>query len=150
MSADSWITSKRDSYYNKYLEIAIKNGVAKEEAQKRATEQTNLAISKIKQNLYAAYDRLDTATTDVNNNTNKIIEIGKKLTDPNLSPQDQSAHKSHLDYYQACFRSAEKQQREARTEIQDITTGYNEPDIIKSDFSELFNNLTDFINNFTD
>lgn len=76
--------------------------------------------------------------------TEGLQAVANQLTDPNLDPQKKIELTSHLDYYQKCYKSAIIKQNAAGEEMKNLSS-YNDPDIIKSDFSELFNHLTDFI-----
>jgi hypothetical protein len=126
------------------MRLALQEGLAEAEATKKAAIQTNRAMNQLNQNIFAVSDRLDTATQAVNENGNKISNIANQLTNPNLDPQKKIELTSHLDYYQKCYNSAIIKQNAANEEMKNLSS-YNDPDIIKSDFSELFNHLTDFI-----
>jgi CII-binding regulator of phage lambda lysogenization HflD len=141
---DGWLSSKRAYYHDQYMRKALQEGLAEAEASKKAAIQTDRAMTQLNQNIFAVNYRLDSATQAVNENGNNISNIAKQLTDPNLDPQKKIELTSNLDYYQKCFQSAIIKQNEASQEMKNLSS-YNDPDIIKSDFSELFNHLTDFI-----
>jgi hypothetical protein len=140
-----WQSSKRGYYHDRYMRLALQEGLAEAEASKKAAIQTERAMTQLNQNIFAVNDRLETATQAVNENGNNISKIANQLlTDPNLDPQQKIELTSKLDYYQKCYQSAIIKQNEAGEELKNLSS-YNDPDIIKSDFSELFNHLTDFI-----
>ena len=141
---DGWLSTKRAYYHDQYMRLALQEGLAEAEAAKKATIQTDRAMTQLNQNIFAVSDRLDTATQAVNENGNNISKIAHQLTDPNLDPTKKMELSSHLNYYQKCYQSAVIKQNAASEEMKNLSS-YNDPDIIKSDFSELFNHLTDFI-----
>jgi hypothetical protein len=55
--------------------------------------------------------------------------------------------KSNLKYYEEMYKNAVKQQELAIKDIQSLSNT-NDPNIVKSDLSDLFNNLIDNINGF--
>jgi hypothetical protein len=50
----------------------------------------------LQQNLYATSDRLDTATTEVNDCSEEISQIGSNLADVTLDPPEIAYLKPHL------------------------------------------------------
>jgi hypothetical protein len=81
-------------------------------------------------------NRIETSSTELNNSSKKISEIGRKLEEPNLVPQERLELTSHLDYYKTCYKLAEKNREEATKEMKDLCT--NDLDISNSGLSELF------------
>ena len=141
---DGWLTAKRAYYHDQYMKLAMQEGMEKTAAAKKAAYQTDLAMEKLNQNLCASYGRVETANNEVNNNSDQISNIASQLANPNLPPQKHTELTSNLNYFQECYRSARIKQQAANEELKNLSS-YNDPDIIKSDLSEIFNHLTDFI-----
>ena len=68
----SWLNSNRETYRDKYLEVAMKKGMQENKALEQSLQQSDRASSDLKINLCATSDRLDTATQEVNNYSDQI------------------------------------------------------------------------------
>lgn len=144
---DGWLTAKRAYYHDQFMKLALQEGLARAEAAEKAAKLTERAMLQLQQNLYAVNDRIKTTTQAVNETGERISDMTTQLADPNLDPQTKIEITSHLDYYQQCYKSAVIKQNAATEEMNNLS-GYNDLDITKSDLSELFNHLTDFIDGY--
>jgi len=141
---DGWLTSKKEFFRDTFVEEALKNGIKKENALKEAARHAEDKLQDFKTKLWASSDRLDSCTSEVKNYSDEIAKINQNLintTDPKyIGPLN-----SKLDAYQRLSASAVKNQDMAIKEIQSLSDT-NDPNIVKSDLSELFNN---FMDNYT-
>lgn len=103
---DGWLTAKRAYYHDQYMKLAMQEGLEQQAAAQKAAYQTNWAMNKLQQNIFATTDRLETAKNAVNEFGTNLSNVATQLTDPNLSPQTQAELSSKLNYYQACYNSA--------------------------------------------
>jgi hypothetical protein len=141
VTVDGWFHSRKASIRDAYVEEAIKAGIKKETALKEAARHAEEKLLELKTKLFASSDRLDSCNSLVKDYSEEIAKIHQNLaniTDPkNLGPLT-----SKLDAYQRLYASAIKEQDMAIKEIQSLSDT-NDPNIVKSDLSELFNNLID-------
>jgi hypothetical protein len=100
-----------------------------------------------KTKLTASSDRLDSSIKNVSDYSDKIVDLNKQITNNTLDPNKIEVLKSNLTYYEKMYKNAVKQQDVAIKEIQSLSE-VNDPNIVKSDLSELFNNLIDNIRYF--
>jgi len=141
---DGWWHSRKESIRDAYVEAALKAGIKKETALKEAARHAEDKLQVLKTKLLASSDRLDTCTSDVKNYSDEIAKIHQNLIDT-TDPKYLGPLNSKLDTYQRLYASAVKNQDMAIKEIQSLSDT-NDPNIVKSDLSELFNN---FIDNYT-
>lgn len=144
MSVDSWYRSRQDLFRDKFLQEAIQKGMTKEKALEEANRKSEEFIQTLKVKLTASSDRLNTSTNNVNEWAKKIEDINTELA---KDPQNIELLKTKSNYYSEMFKSAVKQQEADIKEIQSLST-IEDPNIVKSDLSELFNNFIDNISNF--
>ena len=138
MTFDSWISSKKDSFKDKVLQEALQKGLTKEKALEEANNKAGETIQLLKAKLTATSDRLDNSINNVNNYFDKVVDLNKQLAN---NPQNIEVIKSNLKYYEEMYKNALKQQELDIKEIHLLII--NKPNIVKSDFSDLFNNLID-------
>lgn len=138
MTFDSWISSKKDSFKDKVLQEALQKGLTKEKALEEANNKAGETIQLLKEKLTATSDRLDNSINNVNNYFDKVVDLNKQLAN---NPQNIEVIKSNLKYYEEMYKNALKQQELDIKEIHLLII--NKPNIVKSDFSDLFNNLID-------
>lgn len=116
----------------------------------KALEEANIkseeTIQLLKVKLTATSDRLDTSIKNVNDYSEKVVDLNKQLTNATESTNI-GALKSNLKYYEEMFNNAIKQQELDIKEIKSLSDS-NDPNIVKSDISELFNNLIDTYREF--
>jgi IMP dehydrogenase/GMP reductase len=135
----SWLQSRKESFRDRYLEEATKDGLQKEQAAQQAAQKAEAATTMLQNKLKIVSDNLDTANVAVNEQTQRISEISSQLVSGNLSDLEIVGLKSNLEYRQYMHKGALQIQAQYIKELQDLTTS-NDPDIFKSDFSEFFNN----------
>ena len=138
-SFDSWLQSRREQFRDKYLEEANKNGVLKEQASQQAAAKADHATTMLQNKLKIASDNLDTANLAVNEHSKRISDLSSQLVSGNLSDLEVEALKPHLEYSQYMQKGALQLQAQYIKELQDLSSS-NDSDILKSDFSEFFNN----------
>jgi tetratricopeptide (TPR) repeat protein len=114
------------------------NEKALEEANRKAEE----TIQMLKTKLIATSDRLDTCIKNVNDYSDKISNINKEIINNSVDTKEIEPLKSNLKFYKEMYDEAVKKQDQAIKDIQSLSNT-NDPDIVKSDLSELFNNLID-------
>jgi len=114
------------------------NEKALEEANRKAEE----SIQMLKTKLIASSDRLDSSIKNVNDYSEKMSNISKEIINKSVDPKEIEALKSKLKFYKEMYDEAVEKQDKAIKEIQSLSNT-NDPDIVKSDLSELFNNLID-------
>jgi hypothetical protein len=117
----------------------MENEIALELANRKAEEKIQLLQTK----LVASSDRLDTCTQNVNYYIEKMSDLSKQIN--NTEPKNTEL-KTNYNLYKEMYEEAVKKQEAAIKEIQALSNT-NDPDIVKSDLSELFNN---FIDNYRD
>jgi hypothetical protein len=144
MSVDSWYRSRQDLFRDQFLQEALQKGMTKEMALEEANRKSEEFIQMLKLKLTASSDRLNTSTNNANEWAKKIDDINTELT---KDPQNIELLKTKSDYYSDMFKSAVKQPEADIKEIQSLTT-IEDPNIVKSDLSELFNNFIDNFRNF--
>jgi intracellular sulfur oxidation DsrE/DsrF family protein len=144
MSVDSWYRSRQDLFRDKFLQEALQTGTTKEKALEEANRKSEEFIQTFKVKLTASSDRLNTSTNNVNELAKKIDNINQELT---TEPKNIELLKTKSNYYREMYQSAVKQQEADIKEIQSLST-IEDPNIVKSDLSELFNNFIDNISNF--
>jgi hypothetical protein len=118
----------------------MKNENALLEANKKAEE----SIQMLKTKLTASSDRLDSCIINVNDysDSEKMGIKNKQIINNTVEPQDIESLKSNIKYYKEMYDEVEKKQDLVIKEIQSLSNT-NDPDIVKSDLSDLFNNLID-------
>jgi len=146
MSFDSWLTSKKDSFKDKLLEEALKKGMANENALEEANRKSEEIIQTLKVKLTSTSDRLDNSTKNVKDYWEKLNDLNKELANAS-DPQKIGTIKSNLKYYQEMSNNAIKQQELDIKELQTLSN-INDPNIVKSDLADLFNNLIDNYKDF--
>ena len=112
--------------------------MTKEKALEEANNKAGETIQLLKEKLTATSDRLDNSINNVNNYFDKVVDLNKQLAN---NPQNIEVIKSNLKYYEEMYKNALKQQELDIKEIHLLII--NKPNIVKSDFSDLFNNLID-------
>jgi len=149
MSFDSWLTSKKDSFKDKILEESLQKGLAKEKALEEANRKSEEIIQTLKVKLTSTSDRLDNSSKNVQNYWEKLNDLNKELAN---DPQSIEAVQSNIKYYEEMYKNAIKQQELDIKELQTLSN-INDPNIVKSDLADLFNNLIDnykdFLNTLT-
>jgi len=111
---------------------------ALEEANRKSEE----TIQMLKTKLIASSDRLDSSIKNVNDYSEKMSNISKEIINNSVDPKEIGALKSNFKFYKEMYDEGVKKQDTAIKEIQSLSNT-NDPDIVKSDLSELFNNLID-------
>jgi hypothetical protein len=142
LTFDSWLESKRKAYSDKYLEEANKQGVGRERALQDTTDKVEHTLTMLQNKLKVVSDNLDDANAAVNRYSNEIIEISNKCASGKLSAQEVAKLKPQLEYNEYMHKGALQKQAEYTKELQNLSSS-NDPNIFKSDLSELFNNLND-------
>jgi hypothetical protein len=118
----------------------MENEIALELANRKAEEKIQLLQTK----LVASSDRLDTCTQNVNYYIEKMSDLSKQIN--NTEPKNTEL-KTNYNLYKEMYEEAVKKQEAAIKEIQALSNT-NDPDIVKSDLSELFNNFIDSYRDF--
>jgi hypothetical protein len=116
----------------------MKNEEALEEANKKAEEIIQMLNTK----LAASTDRLDNCVKNVMDYSEKMDKITKQIINNTVDPKDIEALKSNLKLYKQMYDEAVKKQEIAINEVRSLSST-NDPNIVKSDLSDLFNNLID-------
>jgi hypothetical protein len=142
MTVDSGISSKNESFKDKLLEEALKKGMKNENALEEANKKAEETIQMLKIKLTASSDRLDTCIKNVNDYSEKMGKIYKEIINKTVDPKEIESLKSKLKFYKEMYDEAVKKQDMVIKEIQSLSNT-NDPDIVKSDLSELFYNLID-------
>lgn len=141
MSVDSWISSKKESFKDKILQEALQKGMKNEQALEEANRKSEEFIQTLKVKLTATSDRLNTSTKNVSEYSERIADLNKQLVNT-TDPQNIGAVQSNLKYYGEMYKNAVKQPELDIKELQSLSE-VNDLNIVKSDLSELFNNLID-------
>ena len=158
---DGWLSNKRDTFQINYYKEALQTSLtywpyankakAKEKALEESNRKANETIHLLKAKITATSDRLNTSFNNVNNYSEKINNLNKELVNT-TNPQDIGTIKSNLKTYEELYKKAVKQENLDIKEIQSLSNT-NDPNIVKSDFSDLFNNFIDsykeFLNTLT-
>jgi len=144
MTVDSWASSRKDNFKNIYLEKALKKGMENEIALELANRKAEEKIQLLQTKLVASSDRLDTCTQNVNYYIEKMSDLSKQIN--NTEPKNTEL-KTNYNLYKEMYEEAVKKQEAAIKEIQALSNT-NDPDIVKSDLSELFNNFIDSYRDF--
>jgi plasmid maintenance system killer protein len=147
MSADAFFSIRRDYYRDKYFKQALNDGKTREQALEQSANKADQATNNLKNQLNVISDNQDKANTEVNKYSDTISELNTQLTKANISPQEVATLKAKLEYNQQMHKGAIQKQAEFTKELQALSNS-NDPDIVKSDFSELFNSLTETIKDF--
>jgi hypothetical protein len=126
----------------------MENEIALELANKKGASALGLGrweekIQFLQTKLVASSDRLDTCTKNVNYYIEKMSNLSNQIN--NTDPKNTEL-KTNYNLYKGMYEEAVKKQEAAIKEIQALSNT-NDPDILKSDLSELFNN---FIDNYRD
>jgi ASC-1-like (ASCH) protein len=116
----------------------------KEKALEEARNKAEEAVQMLKIKITATSDRLDTSINNVNNYSEKIANINKQLFNNTVNPKEIESLESNLKFYKQMYDL--KKQDLAIKEIQSLSNT-NDPDIGKSDISDIFFN---FIDNYRD
>lgn len=136
--------AKKNDFKATYYEKAYKEGVASEQAAIQAQAKSELASKTLERKIGVVCHNKEESTADTSKYSNEIHNLNAKVINGELSPQ---AAKSHLEYYPALWTLAIKTPVEQVKELQTLS-GSNDPEIFKSDFSELFNNLTEILRDY--
>lgn len=147
LTLDSWVTGRKDSYRDRYLEAAYKKGLQEQQASKEAAINSEHAATMLKNKITITSDNLDAANTEVNKYSTEVTRITNQMLSGNLTPEELAALKPHLEYVQCMQTKALQNQTQYTKELQDLSIS-NDPDILKSDFSEIFNNFVDTYREF--
>lgn len=142
LTVDGWFTSRKASFKDKYLEEALKKGMIKEKALEEANKKAEDTIQMLKIKLTATSDRLDTSIKNVNDYSEKMGNISKELINNTADPKELEPLKSKLKFYKEMYDQEIKKQDICIKEMKSLSNT-NDPDIVKSDLSEVFNNIID-------
>jgi len=88
--------SKQESYRDKYTEQAIAECKTREEAKEFGKKQAERARFDLETKVTATHDRLATNTKDVNDYSDAMIEINKKLNKGNITALEESSLKQKI------------------------------------------------------
>jgi len=141
MTVESWISSKRESFKEKILEEALKKGIKKENALDEANKKAEETIQMLKTKLTASSNRLENCVTNVTEYSRKIEEINNQINNTKDSKEIEFLI-SKLNNYREMYKESVKIQEQSIKEIQSLSD-INDPDIVNSDFSGLFNKIID-------
>lgn len=142
LTFDSWLTSKRDSFKEKYVEQAIKNGEARERALNHSLREADKTVSELEVKATAVSDRIETTTNTVNELASNMNILNNQIRNGDMSPTDTACLETRLGYLKQMYDRAIQQQDSAIKELQTISST-NDPNIVRSSFSDLFYNLID-------
>jgi len=154
MSVDSLMNSNFESYKDKFIQQALSEVKTQSEAKDFAILQANYKTTSLKNEINVLTERLDVCSTDMSKSLNHMKNINTQLAGPDLSPPDKSTLNHKLKYYEEMYHKAEKEQLEYTNELKNLGLFEkrdpieSDPQIVNSDFSELYMKFIDTIKDF--
>lgn len=148
MTMDGWARSRSERFSDRFLEKAYKEGLVAKDASESATAEVKTFAKGLCTKAEITGLNLEETQLDVQKHSDGIIKYSTEMTKPNLSQQEVSELKVHLDYHKDMQSEAVSKQAEYIKELHDIST--SEPDILKSDLSDFFINLVNICRDYID
>jgi uncharacterized protein (UPF0335 family) len=134
----------------------LTEGKTLSEAKDIALLQANHATTSLKNQLNVITERIEESSTDMSKYSKHMKEINNELAGAGLelSPENQLILNERLKYYEELYKKAEAAQADYTKELkklglfEDREPIESEPEILNSDFSELYLKFIDTIKDF--